>query len=113
MLVDEGQEGSEPDIDTSEAGLSTALAPGNEALENAVGVDDGAAGVAGAGVLATLGEAGAEHVVGDDAAVLTVARSARDGGDGDLHQLGGERARVLAGVAPIIRLAPNSQRQGQ
>lgn len=86
MLVDESQEVSESDIDTSETGLSTALAPRNETLENAVGVDDGAAGVSRAGVLATLGQAGAEHVVGDDAAVLAVARRARDDGDGDLVQ---------------------------
>lgn len=86
VLVDESQKVSESDIDTSEAGLSTALAPRNETLENAVGVDDGAAGVSRAGVLATLGEAGAEHVGGDDVAVLAVARSARDDRDGDLVQ---------------------------
>lgn len=86
MLVDKGQKGSESDIDTGETGLSTALAPRNETLKNAVGVDDGTAGVSRAGVLATLGEGGAEHVGGDDVAVLGVARSTRDDGDGDLVQ---------------------------
>lgn len=86
MLVDKAQKVAESDIDTSETGLSTALAPRNKTLENAVGVDDWAAGVSRAGVLATLGETGAEHVVGDDAAVLAVARRARDDGNGDLVQ---------------------------
>lgn len=81
MLVDEAQKVSESDIDTSEIGLSTALAPRNETLENAVGVDDWAAGVSRAGVLATLGKTGAEHVVGDDVVVLAVARGARDDGN--------------------------------
>jgi hypothetical protein len=74
VLVDEGQKCSESDIDTSETGLSTALAPRDETLENAVGVDDGAAGVSRAGVLATLRKTSAEHVGGDDAIVLAVAR---------------------------------------
>lgn len=86
MLVDKGQKVAESDIDTSETGLSTALAPRNETLENTVGVDDWATGVSRAGVLATLRQAGAEHVVGDVAAVFAVARSARDDRNRDLVQ---------------------------
>jgi hypothetical protein len=112
VLVDKGQQCSESDVDTGETGLSTALAPRNETLENSVGVDDGAAGVSRAGVLATLGQSGAEHVGGDDAAVLAVARSARDDRDGDLVQSGGERVGVLAGGAPIISLVSNSIKEG-
>lgn len=98
--VDEADKVAQSSVDTSEAGLGTALAPGNNTLEDAVGIDDGAAAVALAGVLAALGQAGAEHVVGDDA-VLGLASGAGDDGDGDLVESGGERVGALGGGAPV------------
>lgn len=99
--IDEANKGAESAVDTSEAGLSTAIAPRNETLEDAVGIDDGAAAVALARVLATLGLSGAEHVGGDSRpAVLGLAGGTRDDGDGNLPQGGGERRAALGGGAP-------------
>lgn len=100
--IDEANKGAESAVDTSEAGLSTAIAPRNETLEDAVGIDDGAAAVALARVLATLGLSGAEHVGGDSRpAVLGLASGTRDDGDGNLVESGGERRAALGGGAPV------------
>lgn len=115
VLVDVVDKVADPGVDTRETGLSTADAPRNDTLEDAVGVDDGAAGVAGARVLTALGEAGAEHVVGDAeplAPVVGLAGGAGDDGDGDLVQARGDGVGVLAGGAPVWEKKTGQQRNG-
>lgn len=105
VLVDVVDKVADSGVDTRETGLSTADTPRNDTLEDTVGVNDGAARVARARVLAALGEAGAEHVVGDTeplAAVVGLAGGAGDDGDGDLVQAGGDGVGVLAGGAPVF-----------
>jgi len=97
---DEGQQSSNASIDAGLAGQGTAIAPRNKANKLAVCVDDRTAAVTLARVLATCGQTGAEHVVGDlSDAVVLAAGCARDDGDVDLAQRGGGGA-ARAGGAP-------------
>lgn len=94
--VDPVDELADAGVDAGVVGLCAAVAPGDEAVEGLGGVDDGAARVARARVLAARGEAGAEHVGGDGrGAVLRLAGGARDDGDRDLAEGGGQGGAVL------------------
>lgn len=102
--VDPVDEVANAAVDTRVVGLRTAVAPGNETLQHIRGVNDGAAGVTRARVLATGCEAGAEHVVGDGrGSVLGAAGGAGDDGDGDLPQVGWQRGAALGQEAPRSR----------
>lgn len=66
VAVDERQNSSDTSVDTRLASGSTALTPRDKADEDAgASVDDWAAAVALAGVLAASSETSAEHVVSD------------------------------------------------
>lgn len=99
--VDPVDKDANASVDTRVVGLRTTRAPGDETLQHVRGINDGAAGIARARVLATHGEAGAEHVGGDSRGpVLGAAVSAGDDGDGDLPQVGGQSGAGLAQEAP-------------
>lgn len=100
--VDPADELANASVDTGVVSLSTAVAPGDETLQNLGGVDNGAARVARARVLATCSETGAEHVGGDcRGTVLGLASGARDDGDGNLPQGGGQSRAILGQQTPV------------
>jgi len=100
--VDPVDELADTGVDTGVVGLGAAVAPGDETLQGLGGVDDGAARVAGARVLAAAGDSSAEHVGGDGGgSVLGLAGGARDGGDGDLPQSSGQGCAVLGQKSPM------------
>lgn len=101
--VDPVDELADAGVDTGVVGLSAAVAPGDETVQDLGGVDDGAARVTRARVPATGGETGAEHVGGDGrGSILGLAGGARDDGDGDLPQGGGQGSAVLGQQTPIF-----------
>ena len=86
-------------VDPGVAGLGTAVAPADDTRE-LVAAHEGTAGVSLAGVLAALGQTGADHRVGDVVlAVGVTAGVVADHGDVDLHELAGEAA-ALGGGSP-------------
>lgn len=101
--VDPADELAEAGIDSSEAGASAASAPGNNTDEG-VAVNDRATRVTLAGVLATRIDTGAEHGLGDVAAVSAVAHGAGHDGDIDALELIGKAAATLREVAPGVSL---------
>lgn len=97
VLADPVNEGANVGVDAVESGTGAALTPGDNTDEGAVN-DEGTTRVTLAGVLATLLEAGADHVLGDAATVGGVAGLAVHDGDGDLLELGGAAAALLEGT---------------
>lgn len=90
-------------IDTRCVGARTSVTPGNNTKQSAGrSVDDWAARVTLARVLAASGKTGAVHVGGDGRrAVRGLARRARDDGNVDLAQSGGNRGSALGCNAPV------------
>ena len=89
-------------VDARGVGRSAALTPG-DGSEKDLGalVDNGAARVTLARVLATRSQTGAEHLGGDGGgAVRSLARAARDDGDVDLEEVGGEGRTARRSGAP-------------
>lgn len=98
---DEAGEGTNVGVDAGEVGTRAALSPADDADDVAGGiVADRAAGVTLAGVDSALGNASAEHDVGDLAAVGVVAAVTADDGDGDLLEGGGEGGAALLESTP-------------
>lgn len=90
---DEGQDGggANTSVDTGLSSCGAALAPGDETDQLLAGVDDGAAGVTLAGVLATGGKTSADHVGGDGrGAVVGTAGGAGNDGHINLLESGGQ-----------------------
>lgn len=99
--VNERAKSTNASVDTRLAGSGAALTPGNKTNELLGAADNGASTVTLAGVLATSGETGAEHVVGDlGDAVVVAAGSAGDDGHIDLEQVGGEGGATGGGGSP-------------
>jgi hypothetical protein len=92
-------------VDTGSTSCRTALTPrDNTELDARGGVDDGAAAVTLARVLAALGESSAEHGGGDGAiSIVGVAGGARDDGNINLEEVGGEGGATGRGCSPRIK----------
>lgn len=101
VLVDEVDEGTDVGVDTGVALLGAADAPRDDANEGAGLVNDGAARVALARVLAALRLGSADHGVGDGVlGVLLLAGLAADDGHLDLLQGRGAGTGTGLEVAP-------------
>jgi len=111
--VDPGDEVADAGVDAILVGAGAAIAPRDEANEGlGGGVDDRAARVPLARVLATGRKAGADHVVGDArGAVGRAAGGAADHWDGDLAQGCGKGAGALRSGAPASGDGRRSRRR--
>jgi hypothetical protein len=103
LLLDPGVDRgiSNASIYTRLSSFSTALTPRNSAQKSLGPVNDGAAAVTLARVLASSGQTGTPHAVGDlRRAVVSPALGARDNRDGDLSQSSRKSGASLTGGSP-------------
>lgn len=105
VLVDESAEAADASVDTRSIGGSASLAPRDNTDQNTgARVDERAARVTLAGVLATSGETSADHVVSDSrGSVRGAAGSTGHDGNIDLPEGGGKSRAAGGGGAPMGR----------